>query len=280
MIDSIIDPQLLSYVDEYIVAGIFATNYYFTHTACPSWDEALKKIASWKQNYLEKFKDIPNEYTILAGRETLKSATRLPPFAIPVVIPNLLNPLYSKLYSKYIKISFKVFYTKDGKWFEEKMGNPIVISVALLPKSIKEKIAALNAQSADKIEVDITDEVNWELELEQELADKSRYWKDVRNEFAEIRTQALAGFKNTDADKYYKFMATRQDYSKYIEISYKYCKEKGKGADTMLLSQLIFTKSLPQSVKEKIGAKFGKSADKTEINITDEMNRELAKIKN
>ena len=265
MIDGIIDPQFyLSHFDEYMIFGIIATNYYFSHVALSSWEEALTKIASFKQQYLEKFKDTSATYRIWAE----KSVPTFRPFLSP------LPPLFTTLsQAKYIKIKLKCCYQKDGHWLEETIGKPLDVSMDLLPKSIKEKIDALVGKSGDKIKVDITDEVNWELELEQELATKAKDWKDVWQEFAEIKTETLKGFKNSDADKYYRFIAERQDYSKFVAISYRYnYKEKGKWLDIMLISQLIFVDSLPKSLKEKIDAhdKNDKSVD-----ITDEVEVEL-----
>ena len=98
-------------------------------------------------------------------------------------------------------------------------------------------------------------------------------WRDVWQDFAEVRKDALKRFKNSNIDKYYRFIAERQDYFKSIKISYRYYHEgKGKWSYTMWtdLSQIIFVDSLPKSVKEKIDAQSGKSVD-----ITDEMNLEL-----
>ena len=278
MVDSIIDPQFfLSHVNEYMIFGIIATNYYISHVACSSWGEALTKIASWKKQYIEKFKDIPGDYRILAE----KSLPTVRPPSFPLLICSFV-PIIPYIFSKcklitYIRIKFKCYYKKDGEGFTETIGRPLDISMDLLPKSIKEKIDVLDGKSDDKIKVDITDEVELELELEQELASKSKDWKDVWEEFAEIRTEALKGFKNSNADKYYRFIAERQDYSKFIEISYRYYHEgKGKCLDTMLISQVIFVDSLPKSIKEKIDAH---NKDDKLVDITDEMNEWFAQFK-
>lgn len=121
----------------------------------PSWEEALKKIASWKKQYLEKFKDtnIPSTYSILAEKPQLWGKSRI------------------------TSIMFKCFYKKDGQWLEETGLPPFLIippfvrryridiRMDSLPKSIKEKI---DAHDKNDKSVDITDEVN--LELEQALA--------------------------------------------------------------------------------------------------------------